>query len=107
MARETKANLGNRARGYGSDKSCLIVNLRERGLGATILGVLPQSRPFVLISNQHMSIQMVAPRPTDLRPQDEKFKDIARKLECDEDEEAFKARLRQIAKAPKPPAKPE
>ena len=54
-----------------------------------------------------MSIQMVAPRPTDLRPQDEKFKDIARKLECDEDEEAFKARLRQIAKAPKPPAKPE
>ena len=34
------------------------------------------------------------------KPQSEKFKDLARELECDEDEDAFKAKLRQIAKAP-------
>jgi hypothetical protein len=28
---------------------------------------------------------------------------MARELECDDDEAAFKAKLRQIAKAPKPP----
>jgi len=28
------------------------------------------------------------------------FEELARQLECDEDEEAFKAKLRQIAKTP-------
>lgn len=41
--------------------------------------------------------------------QADKFRDLARELECDEDEEAFKAKLRQIAKTPpqhrdKPPS---
>ncbi len=41
--------------------------------------------------------------------QADKFRDLARQLECDEDEDAFKAKLRQIAKTPpqhreKPPA---
>ncbi|HEX3886090.1 MAG TPA: hypothetical protein VHW05_01240 [Phenylobacterium sp.] len=39
------------------------------------------------------------------KPQLDKFKDLARELECDEDEEAFKAKLRQVAKAPKAPVK--
>jgi hypothetical protein len=32
--------------------------------------------------------------------QADKFRDLARELECDEDEDAFKAKLRQIAKTP-------
>ena len=32
--------------------------------------------------------------------QADKFRNLARELECDEDEAAFKAKLRQIAKAP-------
>lgn len=39
------------------------------------------------------------------KPQAEKFQDLARELECDEDEEAFKAKLRQIARAPREPLK--
>jgi len=37
------------------------------------------------------------------------FEELARELECDEDEEAFKAKLREIARAPRPekPSKPE
>jgi hypothetical protein len=34
---------------------------------------------------------------TDPRPQADKFRDLARELECDEDEDAFKAKLRQVA----------
>ena len=34
----------------------------------------------------------------------DKFRDLARELECDEDEAAFDERLRKIATAPKPPA---
>lgn len=30
----------------------------------------------------------------------DKFKETARALECDEDEEAFKAKLRKVVKAP-------
>lgn len=37
------------------------------------------------------------------KPQLEKFKDLARELEVDEDEAAFKAKLRKIATAPRPP----
>jgi len=31
------------------------------------------------------------------------FRDLARQLEADEDEEAFKAKVRKVARAPKPP----
>lgn len=31
----------------------------------------------------------------------DKFKQTARALECDEDEDAFKAKLRKVAEAPK------
>jgi hypothetical protein len=36
--------------------------------------------------------------------QADKFKKLARELECDEDEDAFKAKLRQIVKPPVRPA---
>lgn len=35
----------------------------------------------------------------------DKFRDLARELECDEDEEAFRAKFRKVATAPKPTAK--
>jgi hypothetical protein len=38
----------------------------------------------------------------DTRPQADKFRDLARELECDEDEDAFDERLRRLAKAPPP-----
>jgi hypothetical protein len=37
--------------------------------------------------------------------QAQKFKDLARELECDEDEAAFDERLKKLAKAPPPKAK--
>jgi hypothetical protein len=42
------------------------------------------------------------------KSQSDKFKELARDLECDEDEEAFKAKVKKIATAPKParPSKP-
>jgi hypothetical protein len=46
--------------------------------------------------------------PNEKQSQPDKFRQLARELGCDEDEEAFKAKLRQIAKAPKPkPAAPD
>lgn len=36
---------------------------------------------------------------TEDKPQLDKFKDLARQLEADEDEATFKARLRQVAKS--------
>jgi hypothetical protein len=47
---------------------------------------------------------MPDPKP-DPRTQAEKFRDVARELECDEDPEAFKAKLRKVATAPRVPAK--
>ncbi|MGE3691191.1 MAG: hypothetical protein AB7F98_07415 [Novosphingobium sp.] len=38
-----------------------------------------------------------------VKTQLDKFKETARNLECDEDEDAFKAKLRKIATAPKSP----
>jgi hypothetical protein len=38
------------------------------------------------------------------KSQADKFRDLARELECDEDEAAFDERLKKIAKAPQPPA---
>jgi hypothetical protein len=35
------------------------------------------------------------------KPQIDKFRDLARELEADENEAAFKAKLRKVAKAPK------
>ena len=45
-------------------------------------------------------VAMSDPKP-DPRTQAEKFRDVARELECDEDPEAFKAKLRKVATAPK------
>lgn len=45
------------------------------------------------------------PKPSDTAApkQIDKFRALARELECDEDEEAFKAKVRKIAKAPRVP----
>jgi hypothetical protein len=40
------------------------------------------------------------------KTQADKFRDMARALECDEDEEAFKAKLRKVARAPQAPRSP-
>jgi|GEM_PF-1027980 len=42
---------------------------------------------------------------SDGKSQADKFRDLARALDCDEDEAAFKAKLRKIAAAPRPPGK--
>lgn len=36
------------------------------------------------------------------KPQADKFRDLARELECDEDEARFEDQVRKIASAPKP-----
>jgi hypothetical protein len=36
-------------------------------------------------------------RPKDTRPQSERFIEAARELECDEDEDALKARMKRLA----------
>ena len=36
----------------------------------------------------------------DAKPQAEKFRDLARELECDEDEAAFEEKVRKVATAP-------
>lgn len=36
------------------------------------------------------------------KPQADKFRDLARELECDEDEERFEATVKKVANAPKP-----
>jgi hypothetical protein len=41
----------------------------------------------------------------DRKPQADKFRDLARELECDEDDAAFEETVRQVA--PKPPVPPE
>jgi hypothetical protein len=41
----------------------------------------------------------------DPKTQADKFRDLARELECDEDEDAFDERLKKLATAPK--AEPE
>lgn len=38
------------------------------------------------------------PRPADGKPQSERFIEMARELGCDEDEEAFKAKLGLVAR---------
>jgi len=44
-----------------------------------------------------------SPAPTS-QSQGDKFEKLARELECDEDPEAFKEKVRKIARAAKPPA---
>jgi hypothetical protein len=39
--------------------------------------------------------------------QSDKFRDLARELECDEDEDAFKAKVKRIASATKPEESPK
>ena len=41
--------------------------------------------------------------PSDERPQIDKFRDLARELETDDDEAAFDERLKKLAKAPRAP----
>lgn len=41
---------------------------------------------------------------TDKKPQSDKFKEAARKLECDDDDQRFKERLGKLAK-PRPKSK--
>ncbi len=43
------------------------------------------------------------PIPLDDKRQVDKFRELARELECDDDEAAFDERLRKIATVPKPP----
>lgn len=38
----------------------------------------------------------------DTKPQADKFRDMARELEADEDEAAFEEKVRRVATAPKP-----
>ena len=42
----------------------------------------------------------------DAKPQPDKFRDLARELECDEDEAAFEEKVRKVATTPKPPSEP-
>ncbi len=42
---------------------------------------------------------------SDEKSQADKFRDLARDLECDDDEEAFKAKLKKVATAAKSPVK--
>jgi hypothetical protein len=44
---------------------------------------------------------------TDDRSQVDKFRDLAREIGADEDPEAFKAKLRKVATAPKAPVIPK
>jgi hypothetical protein len=37
------------------------------------------------------------------KPQSDKFRDLARELETDDDEKAFEEKVRAVVKAPKPP----
>lgn len=46
-------------------------------------------------------MNQTTPKPDDQSPAD-KFRDLARQLECDEDEATFEDQLRKIAKPPKP-----
>lgn len=39
--------------------------------------------------------------PDDPKPQPDKFRDLARELEADEDEAAFEAKLKKVARAPR------
>jgi len=53
-------------------------------------------------ANQHRESDSRKSSATHPRTQAEKFADLARKLECDESEEAFDGRLKQLARAPRP-----
>lgn len=41
------------------------------------------------------------------KDQADKFRDLARELGCDEDEEAFKEKVRKVAGAPRAPSRDE
>jgi len=43
----------------------------------------------------------------DPKTQADKFRDMARELECDEDEAAFEDKVRKVATSPAPEAKPK
>ncbi len=43
----------------------------------------------------------------DQKPQPDKFRELARELECHEDEAAFEEKVRKVATTPKPEAEPQ
>ncbi len=45
-------------------------------------------------------------KPEESTQQADKFRDLARQLECDEDEARFENAVRKVAKAAKPPGEP-
>jgi hypothetical protein len=58
-------------------------------------------------ANQHRESDSRKSSANDPRTQVEKFADLARELECDEDEAAFDERLKKLAKAPPEPKPPK
>ena len=46
--------------------------------------------------------ELMNDRKHDSLTQPDKFRDLARELECDEDEAAFEDKVRKVATAPKP-----
>jgi hypothetical protein len=55
--------------------------------------------PAFLLSREVAVDAMTQPKPTELAPQIDRFRDLARELECDEDEDAFDERLKKLAKS--------
>ncbi|MDQ2861662.1 MAG: hypothetical protein M3T55_13280 [Pseudomonadota bacterium] len=47
------------------------------------------------------------PKPVPAAAQIDKFRELARELECDDDEEAFRAKFRKVATAPRHPEEPK
>lgn len=55
----------------------------------------------------HLSGAVTMPNSKAESQQAHKFREIARELECDEDEAAFEDKVRKVATAPKPEPEPE
>jgi hypothetical protein len=59
-------------------------------------------------ASRQYAIELDAEMPVtkDAQEQLRKFQDLARELECEDDEAAFEERFKKVARAPRPP-KPE
>lgn len=62
---------------------------------------------FAPSCGQITALWYVSDMPEKPKPQIEKFRDLARELECDDDEETFAERVKKIASAPRAPLKPK
>jgi hypothetical protein len=60
-----------------------------------------------MAENQHRESDSRKSSAPDSRTQAEKFADLARELECDEDEAAFDEKLKKLAKAQLAPKAPK